>query len=74
MNRCLLNTHHVPGTGPGAAGDMEVMSLDDKHFVNLEDGSGQLESLFGHMPFQMPQNHTFARTLMNSIHSFGTED
>ena len=45
MNHCLPNTHHVPGTGPAAAGDTEVISLDDKHFVNLEDGSSHLESL-----------------------------
>ena len=38
MNHCLLNTHRVPGTGTGAAGDTEVMSLDDKLFVNLEMG------------------------------------
>lgn len=70
MNHCLLNTHRVPGTGTGAAGDTEVMSLDDKLFVNLEDGTSRLESLlFCHMSFQMPQNHSFARTLMNSIHS-----
>lgn len=50
MNSCLLNAPHEPGMGSGAAGDTEVMSLDDKHSVNLADVCSWLEILrFSHV-------------------------